>query len=226
MRGVAATGVGGHGYVQRMTSEDATRSRLIVLDTETTGLDRFRHQPWEVAWCDITPAVEGQAPLASLDVRTLLLPHTVEGADPEALRIGRYAERCTGTVATLDDVRVLWSTLGGDVADRKHKPIIIGSNPAFDQSMLGGLFHRHGLSSDPWYQRSTDVSDIARFGLGWVSEGSGLPLGLGRLSERLGVCNEDAHTAASDVRATCEVYLRLTQMLDDSRAVEYPPLVG
>ena len=71
-------------------SGDPTVNRLIVLDTETTGLDRFRHQPWEVAWCDITPAVRECASVDGLPVHTLLLPHSAEDADPAALRIGRY----------------------------------------------------------------------------------------------------------------------------------------
>lgn len=202
-----------------------TENRLIVLDTETTGLDQNRHQPWEVAWCDVTPAALDDHPLAELPVHTMLLPHTMEDADPVALEVGRYAERCTGSVATPDDVRELWGLLGGTVADPKQRPLVIGSNPGFDVGMLGGLFHRHGLDSAPAYQRCTDVSEIARWGLGWVSEGSHLPLGLGLLTERLGVSNVDAHTAASDVRATCEVYLRLTAMVADvhSKAVWHLP---
>ena len=209
-------------------SGDPTVNRLIVLDTETTGLDRFRHQPWEVAWCDITPAVRECASVDGLPVHTLLLPHSAEDADPAALRIGRYEERCVGPIATSADVHALWETLGGTIEEPKRKPVIIGSNPGFDEAMLGGLFHRHGLPSDPWYQRPIDVSDIARFGMGWVSATSRLPLGLGLLSERLGVTNSAEHTAAGDVRATCEVYLRLSQMTADAhaaRAAHAPPAV-
>lgn len=204
-----------------MTSSPSA-NRLIVLDTETTGLDQNRHQPWEVAWCDITPAVAGDAPLASLPVRTMLLPHTVEGADPVALEIGRYEERFVGEVATPDEVRDLWGLLGGDIPEPKRRPVVIGSNPGFDVGMLGSLFHRHGLYSNPAYQRCTDVSEIARWGLGWVSSESHLPLGLGLLTERLGVQNADAHTAASDVRATCEVYMRLTAMVAEVHAAAAP----
>lgn len=209
--------------VMGMTSEPV-RNRLIVLDTETTGLNAWRHQPWEVAWCDVTSAVTGDAPLDSLPVYTLLLPHSVEDANPISLEIGRYADRCTGEEASVEDVFDLWAALGGMVADNKRKPILVGSNPAFDAGMLGGLFHRHGLPSSPWYQRSTDVSDMARFGLGWVSD-EGLPLGLGPLSERLGVVNHGAHTAAGDVRATSEVFLRLVEMLAGRGLALFPAAV-
>lgn len=194
------------------------KNRLIVVDTETTGLDCFRHQPWEVAWCDITPAVIDGVSLSALPVQTLLLPHTTDGANPISLDIGRYDSRCVGPVATAAEVRDLWGLLGGDIQEPKRRPLVIGSNPGFDLAMLGGLFYRHGLSSGPSYQRSTDVSEIARWGLGWVSDNSHLPLGLGLLCERLGVCNEDAHTATSDVRATSEVYLRLTAMVATAQA--------
>lgn len=194
------------------------RNRLIVVDTETTGLDCVRHQPWEVSWCDITTAVTDAVPLSALPVHTLLLPHSTEGADPVALEIGRYDSRCVGRVASAAEVRDLWGVLGGDVDEPKRRPVVIGSNPGFDLAMLGGLFDRHGLSSGPSYQRPTDVSEIARWGLGWVSENSHLPLGLGLLCDRLGVHNADAHTAASDVRATSEVYLRLTAMVATAHA--------
>lgn len=196
-------------------------NRLIVLDTETTGLDRHTHQPWEVAWCDITTAAAGHVPLSACPVHTLLLPHTLDAADPVSLEVGRYEDRCVGEPVPASAVRVLWARLGGDTDDRKRKPVIVGSNPGFDTAMLGGLFHRHGLDSSPWYQRSIDVSDMARFGLGWVSD-SGLPLGMEPLTQRLGIDHEGAHTAAGDVAATCEVLLRLSGLLRERGVDPFP----
>lgn len=194
----------------------ANTRRLIVVDTETTGLDPHVHQPWEVAWCDITRAVTHDVPLSTCQTRVLHLPHSLRDADPVALRVGRYDERAGGlTSASPDAVHAMWRDLGGG-AERPDKPVLVGSNPAFDAAMLGGLFHRSGLDVTPWHYRTLDVGDMAFWGLGWEDE-HGAPLRLSALADRLGHVNGAAHTAAGDVATTAVVFVDLLARITASR---------
>lgn len=188
-----------------------TESRYIVVDTETTGLDRFVHQPWEVAWCDITQALTGQRDLDDLPIHEVRLPHTLDGADPVSLEISQYDARTAdrAQAASAEQVRALWVDLGG-LDERRDKPVIIGSNPAFDQGMLSGLFHRHGLDTDPWYQRPIDIADIAYFAHGITKRGQ--RPGLSAIAEHLGLATPARHSAAGDVVTTAQALLALAMV--------------
>lgn len=181
--------------------------RMIVADVETTGLCPFTHQATEVAWWDSATDEYGE----------LVLPHTLDQADPMALEVQRYDERGVADLphATPSQVKDLWTLFGGETEDRAAKPILVGSNAGFDAAMLGGTFHRAGLApSQPWYYRPLDVASIAQWGLGWVDD-NGHPLKLFRLAERLDVTVPDnaAHTAIGDVRTTVQVLTRLLERL-------------
>lgn len=190
--------------------------RMIVLDVEATGLDPFVHQATEVAWWDSATGLEGE----------LVLPHTLDNADPVALTIQRYEERDVAAArqATQTEVTDLWEFLGGAVGDRYTKPVLVGSNIGFDAGMLGGTFHRAGLApSQPWYYRPQDVASIARWGLGWTDD-HGHPLNLLRLTQRLDVTVPDgaAHTALGDVRTTVQVLQRLRELIDETPRADRP----
>lgn len=181
--------------------------RMIVADVESTGLDPFVHQATEVAWWDSATGTYGE----------LVLPHTLDNADPLALEIQRYQERGIATARRANQCEVagLWGFLGGSIEDRYAKPVLVGSNAGFDAGMLGGTFHRAGFTpSQPWYYRPRDVAEIARSGLGWVDE-NGHPPNLKRLTERLDITVPDgaAHTAIGDVRTTVQILTRLLELV-------------
>ncbi|GAA1790397.1 hypothetical protein GCM10009795_040110 [Nocardioides hankookensis] len=153
--------------------------RLAFLDTETTGLDRVRHQVWEVAYAiDDGPIV------------TLQLPHDLDHADPAALEINGYADR-VGTVtlgwrqqllADLDDV------------------ILVGSNPGFDQAMLS-----KALDAEPWHYRCIDAPAGVMWLLDW-DEPRGLLSAAREMRGRGHTIPMPDHTAAGDVATTRAVY--------------------
>lgn len=200
--------------VSTVDGMDITRrlpaGRYIVLDTETTGLDPFVHQPWEVAWADVTDVLSGRARPDDVTIHEMRLPHCLDAADPVSLDIGRYAQRTSdgAPTATPEQVHALWVTLGG-LDDRAKKPTIIGSNPGFDQAMLGGLFHRQGLDSNPWYQRPLDIADVAYFGHGLSNDGA--RPGLSWLADWLALDTPARHSAAGDVVTTVQALLALNR---------------
>ncbi|MGX1515040.1 3'-5' exonuclease [Streptomyces collinus] len=129
----------------------STRTPKIVafVDTETTGLDPFLHDPWEIA---VILRVDGQDEEHVLRIRP-----DISNADPAALDINRYFERVSAADWVWDDreaaARRLHALLDGAV--------IVGSNPAFDAEMITHLLGRYFDQPRPWHYRTIDVVTLA-----------------------------------------------------------------
>lgn len=179
----------------------------IVVDTETTGLCPFTHQATEVAWWN----------LATDEVGHMSLTHTLVDADPVALQVQHYEDRQSSLPHP--DLRRLWRTLGGTVADRHEKPSLIGCNVPFDAAMLQGTFHRAGFPAGaPWHYRLIDVSDAARYALGYANH-RGQPMRLCELADAFEVEPGDPHTGMGDVLTTGRVFLCLRDLLAERAGV-------
>lgn len=163
---------------------------LCFVDTETTGLDPRIHQPYEVCmWRE-----NEDAPA------TFILPHTLELADPHALTIGRYFERCHTRASEGDDpftLEAVTLTLRGVT--------LVGSNPAFDAAMLTRV-----IGTPVWSHRLINVAEGAMWVFGW-DEPRGLAKVADACRERGHVIPEPDHTAEGDVRATRAVYYALRE---------------
>ena len=161
---------------------------IIVVDTETTGLDPRQHDLCEVGWVT----------LAGLGAGHFIPPHTTRGADPTALRINRYFERLHAYPVDLDysATTTLHIALRGNV--------LAGCNPRFDAAFLTGLFLEAGLAPEPWHHHFLDLSVYAAAVLGIEPEQ--LP-SLRAVAEALDLSPNDdvAHTAYGDAQltATC-----------------------
>lgn len=165
-----------------------SRRRIIVVDTETDGLDPWWNRPVEVAWL----AWRG------LGSGVFVPPHTIDDtySDPVALRINRYHDRLAGAEQDVGYVhtRHLHTRLSGAV--------LAGANVRFDAAMLSHLFRAADLPPEPWHHRLLDIEAYAAGRLGippWR-----LP-GLRDLVARLGVQHEPTHGAWNDVRAAALV---------------------
>lgn len=166
---------------------------LVYIDTETTGLDPLRHDVVEVAW-----AVEDGP------VQRVVLPHTLDGADPVALTVCQYFERrLDEQQCSLDPYvtrqRRLLRVLRGAT--------LVGSNPAFDAAFL-----RRKLGAAVWHHRLFDVSAYAAGVLG-LDELLGLAELRRHLVERHGAeIPEPDHTAAGDVATVRAAFLALRRL--------------
>lgn len=156
---------------------------FLYLDTETTGLDPEVHKLVEVSWA-----------LGDDEPTTLVIPHTLEMANAEALKINRYYERHlddTSKWATWRDFAELNAVL-----EDAH---IAGSNPAFDAAFL----KVHGFRG--WHHRLMDVPL-------WVAGRLNLPesLGLKRTADLLRgegyKIPEPDHSAGGDVLTTRAIH--------------------
>ena len=130
---------------------------LIYLDAETTGLDPFVHEVWEIAWA------VNDGPVETLQVR-----HSLAGADVTALRINGYVDRWTEPAAGALEAR-LQKILKGAT--------LVCSNPSFDESFL-----RERWRETPWHHRKIDIATYAMPALGLDR-----PVGIAQIAERLGV---------------------------------------
>src|SRR5690349_17356507 len=118
---------------------------LCFIDTGTTGLDARIHQPYEVCiWRE-----------DSVDAATYKLPHSLEHAEPAAVKIGQYFERgmrCF-VAAPLSD-KYLAGELDGVT--------LVGSNPSFDAAMLTRF-----IGTAVWHHRMIDVAAGAMWVFDW-----------------------------------------------------------
>ncbi|WP_436702450.1 3'-5' exonuclease [Nocardioides sp. BYT-33-1] len=162
---------------------------LCYIDTETTGLDPRIHQPYEVSyWIENEP-----------EPFTRSLMHTLEYADPQALRIGRYFERGFTPHSTA-------SRNGAVLAERLRGVTLVGSNPSFDAAMLTRV-----IGAPVWNHRMIDVSNVAMVALD-VDRPLGLAACADACRERGYDVPEPDHTAEGDVRATRAIYEALREI--------------
>jgi DNA polymerase III epsilon subunit-like protein len=122
---------------------------IAFVDTESTGLDPFLHDPWEIA---VVLRVDGAD-----EEHVFRIEPDLTNADPEALRINRYHERTSAPDWVWDDRQ----TAARHLHDLLDGAVLIGSNPAFDAEMLTHLLGRYFDQPRPWHYRTVDVVTLA-----------------------------------------------------------------
>src|SRR5699024_7479621 len=119
---------------------------VAFIDTETTGLSEAR-RPWEIAV--IRREANGATERWESFVRVSL-----EGAEPDALRVGRYNER-------FDPAEAVTPRQAAEaVAVLTAGAVLVGSNVQFDAHTLGRLLRAHGIMPT-WHYRPLCVATLA-----------------------------------------------------------------
>lgn len=168
---------------------------FVYLDTETTGLDPLKHEPWEIAYAvDSGPVLSSFLPLDRF-----------EDAVIEALVIGGFHRRFrapdAADVLEFDDQ--LRAALDGAT--------LVGANPAFDAAMLQyGLWETDDRPA-PWHYRLLDVEAYAMGALGY-SRPKGLNAVALDLVDRGHEIPAPDHTAAGDVATVRACHLALVHI--------------
>lgn len=168
---------------------------LVFLDTETTHLDAEKGQVWEIAYA----INEGP-------VQAAFVPHTLHGANPEALVIGRYMERWQRPE------RLYTDAFEADLMEALDDATLVGANPRFDAAFL-----KKRWSAEPWHYRLLDVCAYVAGakGLGYVP-------GLSEAAEMMGFGDLPDHTAANDVLATQEAFYAAKKLHAKEEEVPIP----
>lgn len=171
--------------------------KVIVLDTETTGLNPDLHEVFEIAWSvDFGP------------VQSVIVQHSLLHADPAALRINRYHERGLSP-ASADPYSL---NVEEDLRNVLRGATLLGANPDFDRGMLRARWR--GLA--PWHHRALDVESQAALLFGWERPKGLMDVVLALRAEGYEIPEPD-HTAAGDVATTIAVYRALRE--EQSRTV-------
>lgn len=179
----------------------------MFLDTETTGLDRERHQVWEIG------AIVRTADVGDVEYHWMLRPD-LRTADPARLRIGRYYERMgvlrgsypagsawrvkhpdgTGTYAA-DEV-------AADLARLLDGVTLVGAVPDFDAEILRRWLRRNGQAGT-WHYHLVDVETLAAGELRQPP-----PWSLDDLLAEYDLVYDEAdrHTALGDARMVRDLY--------------------
>lgn len=127
--------------------------KLIFLDTETSGLDPRRHEIWELFWKEYELEDELEdSQLQYIETKHFQMDILFTEADLIALNIGGFFEpgrRKFGFNSTCTiDGNSYTGTTKADIAryiqHRWHNAVLVGANPAFDQSFLTPFMHQQG----------------------------------------------------------------------------------
>lgn len=186
---------------------------LIVVDTETTGLNVEKHWVVEVAAVNVTTGEE-------LYFVPALPSGALDAADGKALKLNGYfardvyAHRLSSSAAN-KYWRQLWDMLDGNT--------LAGSNPTFDAAMLNRAAlwstiptksgyqttsDEDQLEASPWHHRLADLSAYAAGALNIAP--TALP-GLEAVCRSLHVNNDHPHAALADARATADCFRMLME---------------
>lgn len=170
-------------------------SSVVFVDTETTGLDPFTHEIWDLA---IIESNGGEFEYH--------FPVNLTKADPKALQVGRYYER-TGDLGWEWDSPKSWVHQIARQLDGKH---LVGACPWFDAQFLRHFLLYHGHQAT-WRYHHIDIEALAVGYLAARGETVDLPYHSKDLSRRVGVDPDmfDAHTAIGDARWAKAVYEKI-----------------
>lgn len=184
--------------------------KLFYADTETTGLDPTRNEAFQLAFII---EVNGKV-VCEKNIR--MRPAHPETADAKALEVTKK------TLAELAQYpmrqqayREFTETLGKfvDKYDKTDKMVWVGQNPEFDVRFVRAFFKEH---NDNYFGSWFDSRPADLISLAVAAKVKGLinpeNFKLATLAAEFGI-KFDAHDALADVRATRQVWQRLSSFL-------------
>ena len=173
-------------------------------DCETTGLDSTLNDIIELSLYRMTDGEQ----------RTWLIrPTSFDNISPDALRVnGHKLDEIKRYPEASQVIVEIENWLFADNIDTANR-CLIGQNISFDKDMLEHLWSKcSAKDSFPFGRRFIDTMTIELFldfCKGEFAEGYSLK----NLVKKYGVTNVKAHTAAADVQATKEVFLKQVEYL-------------
>jgi DNA polymerase-3 subunit epsilon len=176
-------------------------SRIVFIDTETTGLVVGQHEVIEVAI--ITEHEDGTVERWESKVA----PQRIEDAHPRALEINGYTPEAWEGAPTASEVAPA-------VSERLKGAVVCGHNVNFDIRFLTALLSNAGIEQELSHRGVIDTITLAHEHL--------KPTGLRSVSlincrRWLGWSEAGAHTALADAEAARRLYHSLLRATDEDR---------
>lgn len=175
-------------------------NNITILDFETTGLDPHKDRVIEIGAMRV---IDGQ-------------PQTEFNCivNPEGVKLGEHAAKVNGIteeqLKSGTNQRLAMALLRNIIGDS----VIVAHNAAFDLSFLHHSYSR--LGGQPLTNPFLCTRTVAAFRYPF-------PHSLESLCQRMGIVNETAHRALSDVKAT---YQLLCKMREASDCTEFVNVMG
>ena len=178
---------------------------IYVCDTETTGLDSRVNDVIELSMYRVNDDVQKT---------WCLKPFNLDAIDLAALRINGHKledikhQTKYGKETYLDPVKTIVEIENWMMEDNvsSENRVMCGHNVGFDRDMITQLWNKcNSKETFPFGRRSMDtmmVEFMIDYAKGQFAEG----YSLNNLVKKHGVKNEKAHSAASDTKATKEVF--------------------
>jgi DNA polymerase III epsilon subunit-like protein len=179
-------------------------TRLIFLDTESTGLDPDRHETWEVA--AIVRDLDNPDHTDDTEYHWFLYVN-LDKADLIALNIGRYFERHP-TMLDSNQHPVCWNdtSFAREFFLLSIGAHIVGAVPDFDTRFLSKILRRNNLLA-AWHYHLVCVENLAAGKLGmeppWKSDEVFAKLGYNTDTDEY---RAGKHTAMGDARVVRDIY--------------------
>lgn len=169
---------------------------LCFIDTETTSLDRYTREVWEVAMVRREP--DG----AQTEYETMISAVDLSQASPVSLKIGRFYDRYDMAYATELGRYAVSSRYEGASEVARHVERmtrgahLVGAVPSFEDTSLAPLLKRYQLAP-AWHYHLVCIENVLAGYFGVVP-----PYSSDELSMRIGVdpTQFERHTAMGDVR--------------------------
>ena len=181
-------------------------SRIVFLDTETTGLDPDSEQVFEIA----VVREDGSYKTWRLEPD----PPTVADMHPKAAEVNRYHERTAFPNwkwdAKYEDTDDVWEGVLSEVFAELDGAHIVGAVPDFDTRFLKALFDRWQMTPPKWHYHLIDIESMI---VGYfASTGVEFPLpgDSEALSLALGIHPRERHTALGDAEWVMRMYEEMT----------------
>lgn len=183
-----------------------------VIDTETTGLDFVKNDVIEVSILR----------LSNDEQKTWFMkPLQPENIEASALRINGYKleDLCHqtkyGKDTFLDPYKCIVEIENWLLEDNMpaENRIIVGQNPSFDKNMLEYLWRKcEAQDSFPFGRRLIDTMQFEVF-MDLAQDTKSDSYSLNSIIKKYGIKNDKAHTAAADVKATKEVFIKQIEVI-------------
>lgn len=184
-------------------------TKLVFIDTETTGLDLTYHEVWEIGLIDWSIGLGRWE-----EHLWRIWPTDLPAADPGSLRVNRFYER----EAELENFPGSWDgahNICTQITRRTANKVIVGANPAFDAAYIEKLLLTNRFAP-AWDYHMIDITSLAIGAIARSHEFSEvdfelpIPYSSGFIAKAMHLeRSPERHTALGDAREVLETWLQV-----------------
>lgn len=173
--------------------------RYVFLDTETTSLNRYKRQIWDLAYIIRDP----DNGYDDTEMQ-FFFSVSLKDADPISLNIGRYYERHPKPYYMYGGNSNFEADALRQVAEDLRGATIVGAVPSFDEETLAKMLHKRLGLQPTWRYHLVDIETLLAGHMGLLP-----PWNYDEIIEAVGlppIAEEDRHSAIGDARMVRDLW--------------------